>query len=224
VTSLGVLFCDEHLVVVNKPSGLLVHRGLGRDRDVALTRVRDALGARVDPVHRLDRATSGALLFARSAEMSRALGALFADGAVEKTYRALVRGVPAPEGLIDHPVPRSEDGPRVDAVTAYRLLGASAVERCALIEATPQTGRFHQIRRHMKHLGHPLLGDSNYGRGELNRLYRARHGLHRLALHACVLAFVHPGTGRALRVVAPMPDDLAGPLRSLGLGAHVEVA
>jgi tRNA pseudouridine65 synthase len=223
VTPLSVLFCDEHLVVVNKPSGLLVHRGLGRDRDVALTRVRDALGARVDPVHRLDRATSGALLFARSPDMSRALGALFADGAVEKTYRALVRGVPPAEGLIDHPVPRSEDGPRVDAVTAYRLLGASAVERCALVETVPRTGRFHQIRRHLKHLGHPLLGDANYGRGELNRSYRARYGLHRLALHACALAFVHPATGRTLRVVAAMPDDLAAPLRALGLGAYVEV-
>jgi tRNA pseudouridine65 synthase len=216
---LGVLYLDEHLVVVNKPSGLLVHRGWGADRDVALTRVRDWLGERINPVHRLDRATSGALMFARTAEATSALGAMFASGTVRKSYRALVRGVPPAEGVIDSPVPQTEDGPRVAALTRYRLLGASALERCAMVEALPETGRLHQVRRHLKHLGHPLIGDVNYGKGDLNRHYRAAYGLHRLALHACTLAFSHPVSGVALRVVAPMPDDLAGPLAALGLAA-----
>ncbi len=224
MTAISILYLDDHLVVVNKPSGLLVHRGMARDREVAMTLVRDAIGARVDPVHRLDRATSGALLFSRNSETSAALGALFESGRVEKTYRALVRGVPQPEGVVDHPVPQREGGPRVEAVTAYRLLGASTIERCALVEATPRTGRFHQIRRHMKHLGHPLIGDVNYGRGELNRDYRARYALHRLALHACALAFEHPTTRAMLRVVAPMPADLSEPLERLGLGAHVALS
>jgi tRNA pseudouridine65 synthase len=222
--ALDVLYVDAHLVVVNKPSGLLVHRGWDDDRDVALTRVRDALGARVNPVHRLDRATSGALMFARTAEMTTALGALFTDGRVEKSYRALVRGVPPAEGVIDSPVPQHEDGPRVPAVTRYRLLATSPLERCSLVLAMPETGRLHQIRRHLKHLGHPLIGDVNYGKGDLNRHYRAAYQLHRLALHACTLAFVHPATGAPVRVVAPMPDDLAAPLTALGLAAFVEVA
>ena len=214
---LRVLWRDEHLVVVNKPSGLLVHRGWGRDRDVAMTRVRDALGQHVNPVHRLDRATSGALLFALSPEATTALGAMFLERRVEKTYLALVRGVPSAIGVVDSAVPQTEDGPRVDAVTRYRLIASSPVERCSLVEAKPETGRLHQIRRHMKHIGHPLIGDVNYGRGELNRHYRAAYGLHRLALHACSLAFAHPLTGVALRIDAPLPDDLAGPLRALAL-------
>jgi tRNA pseudouridine65 synthase len=221
---LDVLYVDAHLVVVNKPSGLLVHRGWGDDRDVALTQVRDALGARVNPVHRLDRATSGALLFARTAEMTTALGALFAEGRVEKSYLALVRGVPPSDGVIDSPVPRREDGPRVPAVTRYRLLATSPRERCSLVLAVPETGRLHQIRRHLKHLGHPLIGDVNYGKGDLNRYFRATYELHRLALHACSIAFAHPATGAPLRVVAPMPDDLAMPLTALGLGDFVHVA
>jgi len=223
-TPLEVLYLDEHLVVVNKPSGLLVHRGWGADSDVALTRVRDALGERVNPVHRLDRATSGALVFARTAEATSGLGAMFAEGQVRKTYRALVRGVPPQEGVIDSPVPQTEDGPRVAAVTRYRLLGPSDRERCSMVEAIPETGRLHQIRRHLKHLGHPLIGDVNYGRGELNRHYRASYGLHRLALHACTIAFAHPVSGTALRLVAPMPDDLRAPLEALGLSAHTDLA
>jgi tRNA pseudouridine65 synthase len=218
---LDVLYVDEHLIVVNKPSGLLVHRGWDDDRDVALTLVRDALGARVNPVHRLDRATSGALVFARTAEMTTALGALFAEGGVGKSYRALVRGVPPAEGVIDNPVPRREGGPRVPAVTRYRLLATSPRERCSLVLALPETGRLHQVRRHLKHLGHPLIGDVNYGKGDLNRHFRATYQLHRLALHACTLAFTHPATGEPLRIVAPMPADLAAPLVALGLGDFV---
>ena len=213
----SILWRDQHLVVVNKPSGLLVHRGWGRDRDVAMTRVRDALGQHVNPVHRLDRATSGALLFALTPDATSALGAMFQEGRVNKTYHALVRGAPPESGVVDSPVPQTEDGLRVPATTRYRLLATSSVDRCSLVEAKPETGRLHQIRRHMKHLGHPLIGDVNYGRGELNRHYRATYGLHRLALHACSLAFVHPISGMALRIEAPLPDDLALPLRALGL-------
>lgn len=222
--SLPVLYTDEHLIIVDKPSGMLVHRGMDDDRDVAMTCVRDAIGARVDPVHRLDRGTSGALVFSKHSAMTSALGKLFEEGLVQKRYLALVRGAPPAEGVVDTPVPRREDGPRVPALTRYRLLGTSATERCSLVEARPETGRFHQVRRHLKHLGHPLIGDVNYGRGELNRHYRATYGLHRLALHAREIAFVHPITGVALRALAPVPDDLAGPLRTLGLADAMAAA
>jgi tRNA pseudouridine65 synthase len=218
-----LLFVDAHVVVANKPCGLLVHRGWDNDDDVALFRVRDAIGAHVYPVHRLDRGTSGALLFARSAEVAAALGGSIEAGRLEKRYLALVRGTPPAEGVIDYPIPNDEkkDAVRVAAVTRFRFVARSTVDRCSLVEAIPRTGRLHQVRRHLRHLDHPLIGDVNYGSGEINRHYRAAYGLHRLALHAHVLGFDHPVTGARVVVRAPMPDDLALPLATLGLPAHV---
>jgi tRNA pseudouridine65 synthase len=216
---LPLLFRDDLLVVVGKPAGMAVHRGLSRDRIVVLQTLRDVLDRRVYPVHRLDRATSGALLLALDAGTARRLQEQFASGRVEKRYLALVRGIPPEEGVIDHPVPRGPGGERVPAVTGFRRL--ATFERYALVEARPRTGRYHQIRRHFKHLSHPLIGDVRYGKGEHNRLFRERFGLHRLALHALELAFEHPGTGEALRITAPVPEDLAGPLRAMGMGPYL---
>lgn len=214
----ALLYRDEHLVVVDKPSGLLVHRGWGDDEVVALSLVRDAIGAYVYPVHRLDRGTSGVLAFALNEEVAAALHGAFERGEVGKRYLALVRGVAPAEGVVDHPIPRREGGPRVEARTAFRLVGASPRERCSLVEARPATGRLHQVRRHLKHIGHPLIGDANYGKGALNRHYRDAFGLGRLALHAASLSFAHPVTAAPLYIEAPLPPDLAGPLAALGLG------
>lgn len=217
-----LLFVDEHVVVANKPSGLLVHRGWADDDDVALFRVRDALGgAHVHPIHRLDRGTSGALLFARSREAAATLSKSFEEGRVDKAYLALVRGEPPAEGVVDYPIPRSEDGPRVPAVTRFRLVLRSPVERCSLVLALPETGRLHQIRRHLRHLSHPLIGDVTYGSGPINRHYRANYDLHRLGLHATRLGFEHPVTGARVDVEAPIPEDLASPLARLGLPTEV---
>jgi tRNA pseudouridine65 synthase len=210
-----LLYCDDRLAAFAKPSGLLVHRGWGDDRVVALDLARDTLGAPVHPVHRLDRATSGVLLFARDPESAAAMGRLFEAGAVEKTYLALVRGVPPEAGVVDHPVPRTEGGPRVPAVTAFRR--RCTVDRWSLVEARPRTGRLHQIRRHLKHLSHPIVGDVNYGKGDINRLFRERYGLCRLALHAAVLSFAHPFKGAAISIAAPLPDDLRRPFEALGI-------
>jgi tRNA pseudouridine65 synthase len=217
-----LLYVDDDVVVANKPSGLLVHRGWDDDDDVALFRVRDALGAQVNVVHRLDRPTSGALLFARHRDATTALCRDFEAGRVDKRYLALVRGQPAEAGVIDYPVPKKELGERVPAVTRFRLVSRSTVDRCSLVEAMPETGRLHQVRRHMKHLNHPLIGDVNYGSGAINRHYRAVYQLHRLALHAHLLAFTHPRTGARVVVRAPMPDDLGAPLVALGLPREVE--
>ncbi len=218
VPDLPLLFQDGLLAVVNKPSGLAVHRGLAREKTVALQLVRNALGRRVYPVHRLDRATSGALILALDPGTARNLQEQIQAGTVEKRYLALVRGIPPESGVIDHPVPRSPKGERIPAVTEYRRL--ATFERYALMEARPLTGRFHQIRRHFKHLSHPLIGDVRYGKGEHNRLFRERFGLHRLALHALELAFDHPETGERMRIAAPVPEDLDGPLRTMGLSTH----
>jgi len=212
-----LLWVDEHVVVADKPSGLLVHRGWDDDDDVAMFRVRDAIGEHVHPLHRLDRGTSGALLFARSPEIAAALAKDFERGAVDKGYLALVRGEPPTEGVIDHPVPKGEGKERVPAVTRFEKVARSPIERASLVLASPETGRLHQIRRHLRHLGHPLIGDVNYGSGEINRHYRARYGLHRLALHAVRLAFTHPVTGARVEVVAPLPGDLGGPLAAMEL-------
>ena len=210
-----LLHRDDLLVVVGKPAGLAVHRGMSREKVVVLQLVRDLLGRHVYPVHRLDRATSGALLLALDPGTARRLQEQWESGAVEKRYLALVRGIPPETGVIDSPVPRSPGGPRVPAVTEYRRL--AVFERYALMEARPLTGRLHQIRRHFKHISHPLIGDVRYGKGEHNRLFRERFGLHRLALHALELACDHPADGRPLSIVAPVPEDLAGPLRAMGM-------
>jgi tRNA pseudouridine65 synthase len=217
---IDLLFVDGAVVLANKPSGLLVHRGWADDADVALFRVRDMLGAHVHPVHRLDRGTSGVLLFARTREVAATLGRAFEAGRVEKRYLALVRGTPPDEGVIDHPIPRSEGGERVAAVTRFRRLARSTVDRCSLVLALPETGRLHQIRRHLRHISHPIVGDVNHGSGAINRHYRARYGLHRLALHACSIAFEHPTTGQRLVVTAPIPGDLSRALSALDLPTH----
>ena len=222
---IDLLFVDAHVVVANKPSKLLVHRGWADDDDVAMFRVRDAVGEHVHPVHRLDRGTSGALLFARNKEAAAALCRAFEAGLIEKRYLALVRGLLAVDsGVIDYAIPRGEDGsPRVPAVTRFRCVARSSVDRCSLVEAMPETGRLHQIRKHLRHIDHPLVGDVKHGSGEINRRYRELYALHRLALHAWFLSFLHPVTGARITVTAPMPDDLGSALDALGLPREAPV-
>jgi tRNA pseudouridine65 synthase len=204
-------------VAVSKPSGLLVHRGWDDDDDVAMFRVRDVLGHHVYPVHRLDRGTSGALLFARTREAAASMCRAFESGLVDKEYLALVRGMPPESGVIDYAIPRSTGPERVPAVTEYRVVGRSPVDRCSLVLAMPRTGRLHQIRRHLRHIDHPLVGDVRHGSGAINRHYRAAYGLHRLALHALRISFPHPVTGARVAIRARVPDDLASALATLGL-------
>ncbi|MEM9293395.1 MAG: pseudouridine synthase [Acidobacteriota bacterium] len=210
-----LLYRDKHLLAVSKPSGLAVHRGWSQDRITALPLARRMAGCRVHPIHRLDRPTSGVLLFALDQETTRRVQRSFEAAEVTKRYLALVRGIPPQQGVIDHPVPRTPRGERVPAITEFRRLGS--FERFSLVEARPRTGRLHQIRRHLKHLTHPLVGDVRYGKGDINRHFRQRFGLHRLALHALELSLPHPYGGDFLSLRAPLPEDLEGPLRAMGL-------
>lgn len=211
---LPIVHQDEHLLVVNKPSGLAVHRGEARDPVYALTLARRLAGRLVHPLHRLDRATSGLLVFTFDKEILAAMQQKLESGGVEKVYWALVRGIPPETGSIDHAIPRQEGGERVAARTDFRRLGV--FERYALVEARPRTGRRHQIRKHLKHIGHPLIGDVRYGKGEHNRYFRERAGLARLALHAVRLDFTHPATGARMGLIAPPPADLRQPLEAAG--------
>lgn len=208
---LSILYRDDDLLVVDKPAGLLTHRSeLSPDRDVAMTRARDAIGAHVFPLHRLDRGTSGALSFALSREAARSFSAAFERGEVKKRYLALARGEPPEHALVDYAIPKGEGKERVPAVTELRRLHAGGW--FSVVEAHPTTGRFHQIRRHLAHLRHPIANDSNYGTGWFNRKMRAEAGLGRLALHAAELTL--PARSGSITVQAPLPADL---LRALEL-------
>ncbi len=211
---LSVLFADDWVVAIDKPSGLVVHRGWADD-DITVVDLAKAQLGPLWSVHRLDRGTSGVLLFGRSAAAADGLHRQLASGTAEKCYWAFVRGVPPEEVVIDHPIPNKPDGPRVPAVTVVRRLWRG--EHCALVEARPRTGRLHQIRRHLKHISHPLIGDATYGKGALNREYKARVGLGRLALHARRLRLLHPSSGATLDLSAPLPADLVTPLLALGV-------
>src|SRR5690349_16969276 len=183
---MNVLYRDDWVLVVNKPSGLLTHRGWANDRVTALQLARGLAGGRhVYPVHRLDRATSGVLLFALDPQGAAVLAAELERGGFEKHYVALVRGITPEAFEVDHPLAAEPGAERKPARTSVTRLGT--FERYSLVEAVPHTGRTHQIRRHLKHATHPIIGDTRYGHGEHNRAFRARFGLQRLALHAVSL-------------------------------------
>jgi tRNA pseudouridine65 synthase len=166
--------------------------------------------------HRLDRGTSGAVALTFEAQLASVLQASFEAGEVHKRYLALVRGRFEQPCLVDYPVARRDgkDAPRVSAQT--RFVPLAELERYTLVEAEPITGRYHQIRRHLKHLRHPIVGDTTYGDGKQNRVARERFGLLRLFLHASKLSLPHPVTGRRIQVEAPLPEELRHTLRELG--------
>lgn len=218
--AIPILYRDDALVVVDKPAGMLVHRTeLARDDDVVMMRVRDDVRRHVFPVHRLDRQTSGALVFALDEVSARSLREAFDEGRVGKRYVALVRGT-FPEGLVevDYAIPKKEGGPRVAARTSFVRLATGPLPGIegatwSFVEARPATGRFHQVRRHLAHLRYPIACDTNYGTGWFNRAVRGL-GLARLALHAAAITLPRPG--EPLVVEAPLAPDMAAALEVLG--------
>lgn len=218
-SALPVLYQSAALVAVDKPSGLCVHRGQSRDAVHALELVRDQVGAYVYPVHRLDRATSGVLLFALTADAARELGSAFAGGLVEKRYVALVRGAPPDHVRLSHPLSQEDGRTPQPAVTTLRTLARYG--RYAWVEAFPETGRTHQIRRHLKHLSCPIIGDVRYGKGDHNRFFRTRYDLHRLALHAASVEVRDPAANSSVMIAAPIPEILARTLEALENDAGV---
>ena len=214
MTELPILWRDEHLIAIHKPAGWLVHRtGLdaGETRFIVQT-LRDQLGGQhVYPAHRLDKGTCGVLLLALHPEAARGLAMSFANHAVEKRYLALVRGWAPPAVEVDHPLRPDDTPPDTPAQSAHtRFQRLATLEwpeaadpgftttRASLVEAQPTTGRRHQIRRHLKHIAHPILGDATHGKGPLNRWWAQRLSLQRLWLHAWRLQITHPITGEAL--------------------------
>ena len=217
---IDVLYRDDALVVVDKPSGLVTHpTDMAKGAPSAMEAARAVVGRHVFPVHRLDRGTSGVLVFALDAGAASALGERFRAGEVEKRYVAIARGVVPPSALVDHPIPRGEGKERVPAVTALERLFGAEGDKTSLVLARPETGRFHQVRRHLSHLRHPIAGDTNYGTGWFNRWMRSEIGLPRLALHALEIDF--PWQGGRLVVRAPLAADMAGAASRLGVPSEV---
>ena len=234
---LPIIYQDERVVAIHKPSGLLVHRSeLDRhETRFAVQLLRDQLGRHVYPAHRLDRGTSGVLVFALDKETARSLGGQFERQEVVKTYLAVVRGHPPEAGHIDHALSRRRDdaewvGERSaddaqPAVTDFRRLATCELphqvdryptSRYALVELTPHTGRRHQLRRHLKHIAHPIIGDATFGKGRHNRLFQQLFGCQRMLLACVRMQLRHPVDGRPLDLCAPPDGEFAAVLAALG--------
>jgi tRNA pseudouridine65 synthase len=226
-TQPAILYRDDALLIVNKPAGIVVHRGWANDRVTMLDVARDLVGSWVYPAHRLDRQTSGALIFGLSPEVARHLERELAQARVHKRYLALVRGMTPETCFIDHPLAKEKGKEKLPSQTEVRRLDFFEVaneqtgitRRYSWVEARPLTGRPHQIRRHLKHISHPIVGDVRYGKAEHNQLFRRRFGLERMVLHAAHVALSHPVDGRPLALDAPLPPELAGLLAKLGAAA-----
>ncbi|MBF6650329.1 tRNA pseudouridine(65) synthase TruC [Methylobacter sp. BlB1] len=232
-----ILYQDDYFVAVNKPAGLLVHRSeIDRhETRFAVQMLRDQLGRRVFPVHRLDKPTAGVLLFALSPEAARRMMAAFMGDGIRKTYLAVVRGHTAEMDTIDYPLKEELDkmtDARADpnkqaqpAVTRYRRLATVELPhavgrypscRYSLLRLSPETGRKHQIRRHMKHIFHPIVGDTTHGDGRHNDFFRTHFNCHQLLLAATGLAFAHPYSGRPVDITAPLDQVYSRVITELG--------
>ena len=217
IQELSIIYESAKLIAINKPHGLLVHRTkLAADaKEFAIQLLREQIGQRVYPAHRLDRKTSGALLFTKTSESNKQIQALFRERKVKKVYRALVRGFVLENGIIDYPL--SDDTKTQTAITHYFPLkqfeiplpfGKFPTSRYTLIELKPETGRFHQLRKHMAHFRHPIIGDRPHGCNKQNKLWKERFGMTKMLLHAHSLAFTWPHDKSHYIVADPSPTFL----------------
>ncbi|MGX5857975.1 pseudouridine synthase [Dyadobacter jiangsuensis] len=224
---LEILFQCEYLVAINKPNGLLVHRSpIASDADVfAVQLLRDQLGRKVYPVHRLDRKTSGVLLFALDEATNSEMQRKFMEGEITKTYHAIVRGYTPDTGEIDYPLKR-DDGVTQDALTFFKTLkrtempfavGKHPTSRYSLVKLNPATGRMHQLRKHMAHILHPIIGDRPHGCNKQNRYFKEHFDMTQMMLHAVSLEFVHPHTNKSVCIAAPYQQEFSRILEELRL-------
>ena len=227
--SIDIIYEDEFLVAINKEAGLLVHRSwLDKDETrFAMQLTRDAVGCHVFPVHRLDRPTSGVLLFAKSSAVARTLTEAFTEHNVTKQYLAVVRGYMPDHGTVDYALSFKPDAiadkfanldkPPQEAVTHWQSLAQIELpfavskkhdtSRYSLVRLIPETGRKHQLRRHMRHLFHHIVGDTSHGDGRHNRFFRTQYDCARMLLHAQTLSLTHPVTGEPLLLKAGLDDQ-----------------
>jgi tRNA pseudouridine65 synthase len=237
---LSIIYRDDYMVAINKPSGLLVHRS-NIDRHetrFALQLLRDQLGQYVYPVHRLDKPTSGLLIFALSSDIAKTLSSEFSNQNIEKTYLAIVRGWCEERGTVDHPLKEQFDKmsgkqkidqvPAKDAITHFKRLATVELpfevdrypkSRYSLVEAYPVNGRKHQIRRHFKHISHPVIGDAKHGKSLHNRFFQSQFNCHRLMLACTQMKLTHPLTGEPITLNAPLDATFCHVIHNLGWAA-----
>jgi len=233
--TLQIVYQDDTLVAINKPSGLLVHKSPidKREQRYAMKILRDQIGKWVYPVHRLDKPTSGLLLFALNEQSCAQLSEQFSQRVIEKTYLALTRGW-AGSGLIEHPLKviadfkhqkqHTQNKTAQEASTLYRSLkhfelpisdGRFPSSRYSLVELKPKTGRKHQLRRHLKHISHPIIGDAKYGKSQHNRVFQKLFESSRLLLCATRLSFIHPTSKEPLTLTCEATQDFTSVLDKL---------
>ncbi len=238
LTSEDIIYRDDYIVAINKPAGMLTHPSwIDKDADEnAMHALRDLIGQWVYPIHRLDRPTSGVLLFALNSDIAKLLADEFAKRETTKTYIALVRGFTQEHEVIDYPLKdlwdkmtdkeKSKDNPAKEAITEYWKIATTELQipvrphptsRYTLIKVIPHTGRSRQIRRHMKHIFHHMIGDHQHGDGFHNKMLIERFGLNRLMLHANTLHINHPITNKIIVLTAKIPDDFSDFLRKIGI-------
>ncbi len=213
-----ILYNDDYVLVLDKPVGLLVHRSpLSSDKDTVVDRLKNFYAIAPSPVHRLDRPTSGALICAYTGKTAKQLGESFTNGEVVKKYYAIVRGFSPEKGEITIPLKKDGEGELQESRTQYKSIKQVEIpvsnnryktSRYSLIEVWPKTGRFHQIRRHLARIGHPVIGDTSHGDLRHNRIFQKYFGSSRLLLHAGAITFPHPETGEFISVIAPIPEEM----------------
>jgi len=223
---LEIVYQDDHLIAVNKPHGLLVHRSsiAGDAKEFALQMLRDQIGRHVSPVHRLDRKTGGLLLFAFEKEIEIAMHKQFMNGEVQKKYLAVLRGYAPDKEDIDYPLAK-ENGTLQEAFTSFVTLERAELEiafgkhptsRYSLVEATPTTGRMHQLRRHFAHIFYPIIGDRKHGCNKQNRFFKEQWEMTTMLLHASELTFRHPVTGEEINLKAPVQEEFNRVMKLMG--------
>jgi tRNA pseudouridine65 synthase len=216
-TILEIVYQDDFLVAINKPHGLLVHRSpIAADAsEFAIQLLRDQLGRKVYPTHRLDRKTSGVLLFALDESTNRTMQQLFMNQGVSKTYKALVRGFIPENGTIDYAL-TTDEGKTQDAVTHYERIetfelpipfGKHATSRYSLVKLDPETGRMHQLRKHLAHIFYPIIGDRPHGCNKQNKFFLEQWQMNKMLLHAEEISFDHPVTKEAVVIRANYSED-----------------
>lgn len=215
---LNIIYEDDSIVAVDKPDGVLVHKSrISRDHIFLLQLVRDQIGQFVYPVHRLDRPTSGVILFAKSSEMASHLGQQFTNREIKKKYIAVVRGELLDNFVVDYALAEDAEEKK-DAITEFKVMknlyfeykiNEYPIVKYSIVEVFPKTGRMHQIRKHLKHVHHPIIGDTKYGDGKHNRAFREEFNIRRLLLHASEISFKNPMNNESMTLSAPLPIEFS---------------
>lgn len=224
---LDILYNDNNLIAVNKPPGIAVHRSdyVGEDDTYVMQELRDQLGQKVFPAHRLDKKTSGVLLFSLNEETNRLIQQLFRENLIKKKYWAIVRGYTEDSGIIDYPL-INDKGKKQEAITEYKTLcrteldiafGQFPTSRYSLVEVYPQTGRMHQIRKHFAHINHPIIGDRPHGCNKQNKLFKEKFDMTTMMLHALEVSFKHPVSDQEIIIKAPILKEFERMMKGLKL-------